>query len=224
MTHRGVLFDLDGVLVLSEHLKAAAHAGATTALGGHVSPEFYRTVMGEPHEIVRRAFLEKGGIAEADPGEYTRIYRKLSKEYLRSSLVVTPGVPELVGSLRKRGYLLAVVSSSSAATVEMTLEAVGLRESFDARVTSDDVERRKPAPDLFLKAMEMLFLSASSTVAFEDSSTGMRAARSAGLKILAVRHAYNTNLDFHEAERVFDSLADTAMVINAIREVLAGEG
>jgi beta-phosphoglucomutase-like phosphatase (HAD superfamily) len=91
-------------------------------------------------------------------------------------------------------------------------------------VTSDDVEYRKPAPDPYLKAMEMLLLTPASAIAIEDSQTGMRAATSAGLKVLAVRHAFNNGLDFSLAVRVLDSLLDTDVVLAAIRAIMTDHG
>jgi putative hydrolase of the HAD superfamily len=97
-------------------------------------------------------------------------------------------VTELLSDARQRGLQLAIASSSDHGWVERHLARLGLRERFDVLVCSEDVApgRTKPQPDLFLKALEVLHIRPSEAIVFEDSLNGVRAARAAGIFVVAV--------------------------------------
>jgi HAD superfamily hydrolase (TIGR01509 family) len=219
VTHdRAVLFDMDGVLVQTEALKARAHTAAVEHLGGGVPEGFYPTVMGRSHESVRGAFLAAAGLDGADPARYTRFYRAYYRRLVQSEVYVTPGVVELIESLS--AFRLAVVSSSRAETVAQVLEQTGLARYFPVRVSADDTARHKPAPDPYLCALERLSLPATRGVAIEDSQSGVESAAAAGLPVLALCHAFNCGQDFSPAAAVLDDLSDTCSVVRLIQDLL----
>ncbi len=215
----GVLFDLDGVLVLTEPLKAEAHAAAVNRFGGYVSPSFYKNLMGQHHEAVRSAFLAFAGVS-IDPERYSEVFREVYQELLESKLETTPGALELVRELADEGYLLAVVSSSREKTVKYILERTGLAEYFKACVSADDVAEKKPAPDAYLMALDRLDISSASAIAIEDSEAGVKAAVNARLPVLALRHSFNLSHDFTPAYAVLDSLLDCRAIIRMIDSLL----
>jgi HAD superfamily hydrolase (TIGR01509 family) len=220
---RAVLFDLDGVLVHTEHLKAQAHTVTVSQLGGpEISLSFYAEVLGRSHEEVRRAYLEEGGI-EADPAEYTRIYRETYRQLTHTDLEVAEGVSDLLRRLVQRRYALAVVSSSDSQTVEDILSQIRLAQFFDVTVSADDVARKKPAPDAYLLALKRLSVSSDSAVVIEDSQSGIQAAVSAGTQVLAVYHGLNIHHDFSQARAVFDSLRDSRRVTQTVDRLLKPE-
>jgi HAD superfamily hydrolase (TIGR01509 family) len=136
------------------------------------------------------------------------------REETRLAAMVTlppcAGVEDLLAAADKAGVPCAVASSSSAAWVVPHLERLGLRDWFAAVVTSDDVggdpRRTKPAPDLFLAAAEAVAQPPERCVALEDSPNGVRAAKAAGMAVVAVPGPMTAGLDFAAADLVVPSL------------------
>jgi len=118
-----------------------------------------------------------------------------------------PGVRRLIGEARRLGLPLAVASSSRSDSVNPHLRRFGLRAAFDVVLTAEDVERVKPAPDLYLLAAERLGADPAAVLAFEDSGRGVRAAKSAGARCVAVPHVLSRSHDFTAADVRFDSMA-----------------
>ena len=212
---KAVLFDLDGVIVESEHLKAAAHAEAAARFGKPVPREVYAQVMGQTHEAVRRAFLQAAG-AEVDPAAYTAAYHAIYHRLVQTQLNLTPGMGELLPALIAQGYRLALVTSSSKESAAITLSRVGLADYFAVEVFAGDVLRGKPDPQPYQLALDRLAITPREGVVFEDSHAGIEAAAAASLRVLALRHRYNADQDFSKAFQVLDALANTSKLITLI--------
>ena len=208
---RGVLFDMDGVLVATEELKARAHFETVRRHGGDLAPEYYGEVMGQSHEAAAIAFINASG-ADLDPAAYAEVFRSVYGDLLRGGVDVLPGALSLVSALRDRGYRLAVVSSSLQWMMDEVLSQTGLGALFDASVSADDVSEEKPSPEPYLKALSELGLERSRAVVVEDSETGVASAIAAGVPVIAVRHRYNGRHDMLGAIAELDGLSDTARV------------
>lgn len=215
-SQKAVMFDMDGVLVLTEILKAKAHVAAVEALGGNASYDLYIQMLGQSHENIRTAYMQAARI-QADPDVYTKIYRQTHHDLLEKELVTRPGAVKLVKKLKALGFLLAVVSSSSTSSVQKILRLMRLGDTFDAQVSSNDVETHKPDPAPYLLALKKLNISANDAVVFEDSPSGVTAALSAGIQVIAVRHDFNQNKLFDEAYATLDSFQDVDQVIKLVQ-------
>ena len=123
---------------------------------------------------------------------------------------LAPGARHLLQMLSSRRYRIGLVSSAHPEEVATILRRNQIEHFFDVIVTADSVRNHKPAPDPYLKALELLGLQRTPNLAivFEDTWAGVTAAKAARLKVFAVRHPLNHNQNLNEAERVFDSLAD----------------
>lgn len=214
---RAVLFDMDGVLVQTESLKAEAHAAAANYFGGQVAPAFYATVMGQVVEVIRSAFLAAAEVT-ADPQQYLEIYHQTYQQLLQTKLAVTPGAVELLMQLKQRGYRLGLITSDHSSTMQEVLTRMNLLRFFATLVSRDDVTRSKPAPDAYLLALKRLAIPASAAVVIEDSEAGVQAAVSAGLRTLALRHSFNLRHDFSCAFQVIDSFCDPLLLIKMIEQ------
>jgi HAD superfamily hydrolase (TIGR01509 family) len=217
---KGVLFDLDGVLVDSEPLKARAHAETVASFGGRLHPEYYGEVMGRSHYLAAKAFSEAAGIGfdhEAYARTFSSIYARLLREHLR----LTPGARDRVDELRRAGYRLAVVSSSLRWMMDEALARTALAGCFDAEISADDVREEKPSPEPYRAALARLALEPGDAVIIEDSESGVASALAAGVRVIAVRHAYNGRHDFSGASAVLDGLADREAVLEVIRGSVA---
>jgi HAD superfamily hydrolase (TIGR01509 family) len=212
---KGVLFDLDGVLVDSEPLKARAHSETVAHFGGRLDPAYYGEVMGRSHYLAAKAFSEAAGIG-FDHEAYARAFSSNYARLLREHLQLTAGARELVDELRRGGYRLAVVSSSLRWMMDEALARAGLAGCFDAEVSADDVREEKPSPEPYRAALARLALEPGDAVVIEDSESGVASALAAGVRVIAVRHAYNARHDFSGAGAVLEGLADWEAVMRVI--------
>jgi HAD superfamily hydrolase (TIGR01509 family) len=122
-----------------------------------------------------------------------------------------PGVAELLHEARRIGLSTAVASSSTRGWVDGWLARHGIRDLFDVLCGREDVARVKPAPDLFLLAAERLGMAPAACLVFEDSPNGMRAARAAGMRCVAVPNTLTRELVLPDPDLVVSSLAERSL-------------
>ncbi|MGV9881764.1 HAD family hydrolase [Streptomyces sp. NPDC003006] len=132
--------------------------------------------------------------------------RRREKARLADAEPLRPGVAQLLDSAAHRGIRCAVVSSSHQDWVLGHLERLQVLDRFTAVVTGEQVQARKPAPDLYLRALELLGAGPDTSLAFEDSPIGVAAAKAAGLTCVAVPGARGTRAALTAADLVLDSL------------------
>ncbi len=138
-------------------------------------------------------------------------HRRAIEMHLIERILPLPGVEELIDTARAAGIRLAVASSSPHSWVDRQLSRLGLFERFDAVICSEDVERIKPAPDLFLKAATTLGVQPAEAVVLEDSPHGITAARDAGMFSVAVPNELTRHLDTSQANLRVGSLAELSL-------------
>lgn len=201
------VFDMDGVLADSEPVYYAAVNSVLASLGKRMDAALQRAVMG--HGVQETwAFLQRElslqGPLDALVQEYDReLCRRLA--LVRETL---PGVRETIAALRARGLPLALASSSLPAWIEALLRGTGLHGAFDATVSAVEVERGKPAPDIYLLAARRLGVPARRCLAIEDTPTGLAAAKAAGMFAVQVRAASTAFPPLPEADLVVGSLRE----------------
>jgi HAD superfamily hydrolase (TIGR01509 family) len=187
MAIRAVLFDFDGVLADTENHHVAAWQRTLAALGWSLPDE----VAARSAEVGDRAFLSElfwsRGVTEGDVEGWLRKKQRLTRVLMSDSPRICPGVVGLVSALRGRASL-GVVAGTARETVEIVLKAAGLDASFAQVVAKEDVRRVKPAPDAYQLALERLGVAPDEAAAFEDSPSGIAAAKAAGIRAIAVGH------------------------------------
>ena len=119
-----------------------------------------------------------------------------------------PGIEPLLQAARERGFRIGVASNSGNGWVEEGLKRLGLRTLVDAVVTREMVLNPKPAPDVYLKTAQVLGMEPNRTVALEDSEPGCRAAKQAGMKVVAIPNKFSERQDFKVADLVVKSAED----------------
>ena len=127
---------------------------------------------------------------------------------IQSRLSALPGVTETLAAAKTLGLKLAIASSSPHAWVDRYLAQLGLAGTFDAVICREDAAAIKPAPDIFLKALQVLGVQANQALVFEDSPNGVLAARRAGVRVVAVPNPVTRHADLSSATLVLASLAD----------------
>ncbi len=175
---RAAIFDMDGVLADSEPLICAAACEMFRERGMTVSPEDFLPFVGAGENRYIGGVAEKHGVALDIAQAKARTY-ELYLQMVPERLHVFPGAVELVRACRAAGFVCAVASSADRIKVDANLRKIGLPpESWQAVVTAEDVERRKPDPALFLKAAERLGVAPAHCTVVEDAVNGVAAAAS----------------------------------------------
>lgn len=183
---KGVLFDMDGVLVDTEKYIALASVEMFREKGLEVKPSDFIpfTGMGEIRYL--------GGVAEKynfplDPREAKKRVYEIYGEIVKGKLKVLPGVRSFIDTCRSKKLKLAVATSADRIKLEINLRETGMSQGlFDALVTAEDVEHKKPAPDIYLKAAEKLNLSPAACLVVEDAPAGVEAGKKAGARVLGL--------------------------------------
>ena len=179
-----VVFDLDGVLVDSEEIWDRAREQLARERGGRWHDEAQQDMMGMSSTEWSRYMHDVIGLEEP-PEEINReVVRRLTELY-RQELPVIPGAKEAVERLAAR-WPLGLASSSNRELIDLVLELLGVRQFFEATVSSEEVARGKPAPDVYLEAARRLGVDPARTAAVEDSRNGILAADAAGMRVLAI--------------------------------------
>ena len=202
--YRAVVFDLDGLLLETEDLWHASESELFRRHGVEFTRDDQLALIGTGAEVSSRYYAERLGLPVERGPELFEEMIGLMHEQVRRQVDARPGARELVHELRRLGVPLALASNSPRYLVDDALATAGLAGVFDVIVTADDVERPKPAPDIYRLACERLGVPASEAVALEDSGSGVAAAKAAGLDCIAVPMFAET--DVAAADQVVDSL------------------
>jgi HAD superfamily hydrolase (TIGR01509 family) len=181
---------MDGVLVDNREAHSEAFVIFCERYGVEMSQERLLAMYGMGNDdimpaLLPREIIERVGL-EALADEKEAIYR----EVYADAIVPTPGLIEFIDDLRRHGVRLAVGSSGMRANVDFVLEKLGVAAQFDAVVHGDMVTRRKPDPEIFLTCSQLMGTPPEECLVCEDSFSGIEAARSAGMKVVALATSF----------------------------------
>lgn len=181
---KAVVFDMDGVLIDSEPVWERVRRKFVADRGGQWPDDAQDRMMGMSTAEWSAYLSADFGLRLPAPRVAELVIAAMAAEY-QAHLPLLPGAVDAVRELSAR-YPLAVASSAPRSLIEAVLDASGLRPAFAAAVSSEEVDRGKPAPDVYLEATARLGVPASACAAVEDSSNGLRSAAAAGLAVIAV--------------------------------------
>jgi HAD superfamily hydrolase (TIGR01509 family) len=183
-----VVFDLDGVIVDSERVWDDVRERYTREAGGTYAASATRDMMGMSSVEWSRYMHDALGVPGTPEEINAEVVRRMLVRYGEAPPLI-PGAAEAVQECALR-WPLAVASSSNPELIEVVLERAGIRELFRAVVSSQEVPRGKPAPDVYLEAAQRLGIDAARCAAVEDSHNGIRSAKAAGMRVVAVPNAH----------------------------------
>jgi HAD superfamily hydrolase (TIGR01509 family) len=183
-TIEAVVFDLDGVIVDSEHVWDSVREALARERDGRWHERAQKDMMGMSSLEWSRYMHDVIGLREPPQEISAEVVRRLESSY-RKELPLFDGAPEAVARLAKR-WPLAIASSSNRPIIDLVLELSGLGPYFRATVSSEEVPHGKPAPDVYLEAVRRLGAEPSRTAAIEDSRNGILSAKAAGMRVVAV--------------------------------------
>lgn len=210
-----IVFDFDGIIVDTEPLHYRSFQEVLEPLGiGFPWPEYVRTYMGfDDRDAFLEAFRARGKeldeqILQALVATKSRIFR----DVIRQGVTAYPGVVGMIASLHVSGLPLAICSGALRSDIRPILEQLGIAHCFPHIITADDVRKSKPDPESYTlaflrlkQAHPRLVSSAGKCLAVEDTPAGIRAAKLAGLPVLAVTNSYGGK-ELAEADYLTDSL------------------
>jgi HAD superfamily hydrolase (TIGR01509 family) len=179
-----VLFDLDGVIVDSESAWAEAKHELVDEAGGTWKPDATRAMLGMSSPEWSRYLRDELGVPLSVEEINAAVVATLERRY-RQGLPLIPGAVDAVRRIAD-GWRLGLASSSNREIIDLVLEHAGLTDAFTVTVSSEEVARGKPAPDVYVEAARRLDADPARCVAIEDSSNGLRAAAAAGMAVIAV--------------------------------------
>jgi HAD superfamily hydrolase (TIGR01509 family) len=184
VTVEAVVFDMDGVLIQSEEVWDEVRERYVREHGGRYDDEIQRAMMGMSSVEWSRYLHEAAGVpADAETINDDVVQRML--ERYRQHLPLIDGAVAAVQRLAAR-YRLGLASSSNRSIIDAVLDVAGLTDCFEATVSSEEVARGKPAPDVYLEAARRLGVDPTRAAAVEDSHGGIRSAKAAGMRVIAI--------------------------------------
>jgi HAD superfamily hydrolase (TIGR01509 family) len=187
MPVEAVIFDLDGVLIQTEEVWDEVRERYVHERGGRYDEKAQRAMMGMSSTEWSRFIHEQLGVPDEPEEISAEIVRRMEARY-REHLPLIDGAVDAVRRLVAR-YPLGLASSSNRPLIDAVLALAGLAESFRVTVSSEEVARGKPAPDVYLEAASRLGVAPDRCAAIEDSHSGIRSAKAAGLRVLAIPNA-----------------------------------
>ena len=212
-----VIFDMDGVIIDSEPDYKQIELDMYAEMGLEMSEDDAVKRMGRVTVDWWRELKERFGF-EQSAEELAEYENNLYLDFLFSDenqKTMMEGVDVFLKTLRDKGYRIAIASSSTVPAINRVLELFDLEDAFDVRVSGDHVAVGKPAPDIFLRAAELLNVAPEKCMVIEDSGSGILAAKRAGIKHIVmcrenqknveeIPEKYLKGVDFHYVENVAD--------------------
>ena len=204
---RGVLFDMDGVLSDSEEYISKAAIMMFGELGLNVKAEDFRPFTGTGENRYIGGVAEKYGIKVDIEKVKARTY-EIYTEIIKGNLKPLPGAVDFVKACRDKGLKTAVATSTDSVKMEANLREIGIpSEMFNATVNVLEVENKKPSPDIYLKAAGRIGLKPQECLVIEDAVSGIKAAKSAGCRCLALTTSFDRSL-LKEADWICENLVN----------------
>jgi HAD superfamily hydrolase (TIGR01509 family) len=211
-----IVFDLDGVIIDSEEVWEEVRRGYAAEHGREFLPDTQDRMMGMSTPEWSRHLAEEVGIPRTPEQVADDVLARMAERY-RADLPLIPGAVDAVRRLGAR-FTLGLASSSARILIDQVLDTAGLTDAFAVALSTEEVPRGKPAPDVYLAVAGKLGLRPDVCAAVEDSSNGLRSAAAAGMAVVAIPHGVYPPAP--------DALAQARLVISGPSEltVTAVEG
>jgi len=205
---KAIIFDFDGVIIDTESTRYNSWREAFSWYGLKLKKEEWLQYLGfpgavfDPHAILEKKSSQKISRNELDSKRKPIFWEQNDK------LKIRPGILNFLKDAKKQDIKLAIASSSRREWVDNHLKRLKIRDYFSILKNSDDVERIKPYPDIYLEALKALGVEKSEAVAIEDSFTGVDAAKNAGIFCVFIPNKLNKGLKAQKADKQLGSLKD----------------
>lgn len=211
---KAIIWDMDGVIVDSEdhhhegEIKTFKHFGVE--IPEDINKQFKGSPLREHFQTLKDRFNVETTLDDLLNKQNEHIHEMYSEK-----VELFDGVKDVLPELKKK-FKQALATSSERKLVEVVLKRFQIEEAFDEITCGDEVEKGKPAPDIFLKSADKLGIDASECVVIEDSFNGIKAGKAAGMKVIAHKVSHNKDVDFSAADFMVTSIKEVPEVIERI--------
>ncbi len=203
-----VIFDFDGVLVLSNKIHLQSEKEIFKKKGLHISFGQLSQYFGMPVEQFIQAVIDQYKL-KANTNELVKEKYKTMHELIeRKGIEEVPHAFELAKKCKKKGLKIAIASGSKKEFIEFALKKTRRRIKFDAIIGAGETKKGKPQPDIFLKIAKKLKLKPKECIVIEDATNGIIAAKKAGMKCIALKNKESGLQDLSKADRIIKSLSE----------------
>ncbi len=210
---KAVIFDLDGVLSDSVGRVIAITVAAYKKFGYSILKSDEQFIIGR-HPTDRIAFFaEEFDIPEEKQRLIVEEEKRLYRELWDTTSKLFPDVKETLDTFKSKGIILALATTSTRDTVKRFLQKFRLEGYFKVVLAREDVSERKPNPEIYIKAKNELGYNLDEIIVVEDTEIGVSAAKSAGLKCVAIPNQYTKKQDFSNADYVLESIGELSKII-----------
>ena len=206
---KAVIFDMDGLMIETEHLQSISYEEVIKEYGK--KPIINENGIVHPVGITARniwkLLKDKYSIKE----DVEILLSKKQKKYieiLKEQIIAKKGLLKLIKILKAHNIKMAVASSSVLEHIKLIVSKLGVRQYFSVLISSEDLKRGKPYPDIFLKAAQNLDVKPSKCLVLEDAEPGVIAGKRANMKVIAVPNQYTKSHNLSKADLIVDSLED----------------
>lgn len=206
---KAVIFDMDGLMIETEHLQSRAFEEVLKEYGKE--PIFNQDGVvqhvGWTAKNIWRLFKDRYNLEE----DVEVLLNKKQQKYIKlleKRIIAKDGLLKLLKLLKSHKCKIAVASSSVLSHIELIVTKLNIKKYFHVLISGEDLKRSKPYPDIFLKAARELDVKPAECVVLEDAEAGVSAGVRAGMKVIAVPNKYTKSHDFSKADLVVNSLED----------------
>lgn len=205
----GFIFDMDGVLIDSEPIYFEIEKSTFVHFGANVAEEEHHTYVGVTLASMFEQVQQKH-LLDCTVEQMLEFHVKHVMDVIREHPELQPfnGLTDWLNWLTEAGVPMVVASSSPRALIELILERLEIRRFFRDMISGEEVAHGKPAPDIFLRAAEILGVTPERCMVIEDSRNGVRAAKSAGMRCIGHQNPGSGNQNLSEADVVIHSYAE----------------
>lgn len=203
-----VIFDMDGVLADTGPIHYESWVKMAKEIGKKFTKTFFNSTFGQQSVPITRMLVGEN-VAEELVEKWAALKERYYREMAQEKIIPLPGVLTLLQELNSLEFKLAVGSSGPPENVDLLLNSLKIKHYFDIVITASDVKNGKPAPDVFLIASKKLNITPTKCVVIEDAPVGIQAAKSAGMKCIALRTTH-CNVELLQADLIVSDLSQVS--------------
>jgi HAD superfamily hydrolase (TIGR01509 family) len=205
---QAVIFDMDGVIIDSEPIYSEVNDIIFNRYGIIIEKEEYSTFVGRTAQDVWAHIKNKHKLSESVDNLIRMENDGFIEQFkLRSDINAIKGSLELIDELHKNNIILGLASSSLRRTISAVIDFFDINSYFKAVVSGEDVQRGKPAPDIFLHTAKLLKVEPDNCIVIEDSRNGVKSAKASGMKCIGYKNINSGNQDLSDADLITDDLS-----------------
>lgn len=205
---RGVIFDMDGLLIDSEPMWQAAEKQVFGELGVDVNDELSALTVAMTTREVTEFWFKQSPWEGQDPMQAENAVIDTVAKMIQAQGQPMPGVRQVLEFFRQQGCRIGLATNSPYRLIPVVLKQLDIESYFDLLVSAEQVDHGKPSPDIYLHSLAQLEITAAEAIVFEDSMTGVTAAHQAGIKTVAVPSVLKLSDPFQQASLCLDSLLE----------------